>query len=67
MLYVEGGTNRTLSEIQTNLALSCTVNDLYKWNTTTADYDNTGTSVVQPNEGFIVDVAGNCNWIRTTI
>ena len=67
MLYVEGTSNQTLADIQTNIELSCTVNDLYKYNSTINDYTNTVTESVQPNEGFMVDIASGCTWTRTTI
>ncbi len=67
MLYLEGTSNRTLSEIKTNIELSCTVSDLYYFNMTTQDYDNALTSSLVPNEGFLVDVNPGCTWVRTTI
>ena len=67
MLYVEGTSNRTLSAIKTNIELSCTMSDIYNYDTSTQDYSNTLTNSLVPNEGFIVYIDSNCTWTRTTI
>jgi len=64
MLYLMGTTNRTMTEICTNM-VNCT--DIYYYNSTINDYVSTGTDTIQPNQGFLAYVNQTGTWIRSTI
>ena len=64
MLYLMGTTNRTMTEICTNM-VNCT--DIYYYNSTINDYVSTGTDTIQPNQGFLAYVNQTGTWIRSTL
>lgn len=65
MLYVEGTSNRTISEIKANMGAN--VDDVYRYNMTTGAYSNTLLESSQANEGFLAYANTNFTWIRSTI
>ena len=64
MLYLMGTTNRTMTEICTNM-VNCT--GIYYYNSTINDYVSTGTDTIQPNQGFLAYVNQTGTWIRSTL
>lgn len=60
MTYLRGSTNQTLTDIKTDMGGN--VDDLYAWDVSAQDWTDTGSFVVNPNEGLFVNSSTGFNW-----